>query len=74
MHAGDGDAVFQAHQLSQHFRALNDGDMQFAGFGDFGIVGEDGGTGYDYFSIGDIFRSMSFEDGCAQSGQALCDG
>ena len=49
VHAGDGDAVFQPHQLGQHLGALNHGDVQLVRFGDLGIIGGDGGTGDDDF-------------------------
>jgi hypothetical protein len=31
VHAGDGDAVLEAHQLGQHLGALNDGNLAGAG-------------------------------------------
>ena len=40
VHAGDGDAVFEAHELGQHFGALDDGDFAGAGLDDFRIAGE----------------------------------
>ena len=36
--AGDGDAVFQAHQFGQHFRARDDRNFRLVRFDDFGIV------------------------------------
>jgi len=35
--AGNGDAVFQAHQFGEHFSAGDDGDFAFVGFDDFGF-------------------------------------
>ena len=37
VHAGDGDAVFEAHQLGQHLGALNDGNLAGARLDYFGI-------------------------------------
>jgi hypothetical protein len=42
MHSGDSDAVLQAHQFGQHFGALDDGNVEGVGVGDFWIVGRDG--------------------------------
>ena len=38
VHAGDGDAVLEAHQLGEHLGALDDGDLAGAGLEDLGIV------------------------------------
>ena len=40
--AGDGDAVFQAHQFSQHFGTRNHWNFPLVRFDHFGIVGFDG--------------------------------
>src|ERR1700680_4030764 len=74
MHAGDGDAVFQAHQLGQHFRALNHGDVEAVGFGDFGILHGNRRTGHYNFGPRDVFSAMSFEDCSPESGEALVHG
>ena len=74
VHAGDGDAVLQAHQLGQHLGALDDRDVRAVRFGDLGIVRGNRGTGDDDFGAGDIFGAMAFEHGCAQAGQPLGDG
>ena len=37
VHAGDGDAVLEAHQLGQHLGALNDGNLAGVGLDDFRI-------------------------------------
>ena len=41
MHAGDGDAILQPHQLGQHLGALNHGDVLLVGGDDFGVVGRE---------------------------------
>ena len=74
MHSGDGNAVFQAHQLGQHLGALDHGNVQPARFGHFGIVGRDRGTGDHDFRAGHVFRAMSLESCRAQSDQPLCNG
>ena len=48
MRAGDGDAIFQAHQFRQHFRSGNDRDFAAMGFNDLGIVGLHCGRGDDH--------------------------
>ena len=45
MHAGDGDAVFEAHQLGQHLRALDDGNLAGVGLYHLGIGSADRRTG-----------------------------
>ena len=67
--AGDGDAVFQAHQFGQHFRARNDGNFQPVRFDDFGIVAANGrGDHHDVRAV-HVFGLMAFENlrarGCA---------
>ena len=39
MHAGDGDAVFEAHELGEHFGALNDGNLAGSASTTSGLVG-----------------------------------
>src|SRR5215472_16959885 len=73
VHAGDGNAVLQAHQLGQHFSALDDRDVQVARRNDFGVVFGDGGAGDDDFCTGDVFGAMPFKRCGAQTGQAFGD-
>ncbi len=74
MHAGDRNAILQAHQLGQHLRTLDHGNVQVMRFGDFRIFDGNGGTGHDDFGTGDVFRAMSFENDSAESRQPLGDG
>ena len=74
VHAGDGDAVLQPHQLGQHFGALNHRNVQLVGFGDFGILRGNRGTGDHHFGAGDVFGAMSLKDRGAQTGQPLRHG
>src|SRR5215472_9153104 len=67
VHAGDGNAVLQAHQLGQHFSALDDRDVQVARRNDFGVVFGDGGAGDDDFCTGDVFGAMPFKRCGAQT-------
>ena len=73
MHAGDGDAVLQAHQLRQHFCALNDRDGLRVRRQDFRIVGAECGGGHDDVRAGDVGGGMAFENGGAQAEQAVGD-
>src|SRR5215469_1133388 len=73
MHASDSDAVFQAHQLSQHFGSRNDGNVAGVRGGNFRIVARDGGAGADDFSSGEIFSPMTFKGNSAQGGKTMRD-
>ena len=73
VHAGDGDAVFEAHELGQHLGALNDGNLAGVGFEHFRIDGADGGAGDDDGGSGDVAGVVAFIDGGAQVGQAVGD-
>lgn len=74
VHAGDGDAVLEAHEFGEHLRAGDDGDFAEEGFGDFGIVGGDGGGGDDDVGGADLLGAVAFKDGCAQRLQAVGHG
>ena len=74
VHAGDGNAVLQAHQFGQHLRTLNDRDVHVVRFGDFGIFRGNRGTGDNDLSPRDVFSAMSFKDGCAEARQPLGHG
>ena len=68
MHAGNGDAVFQAHQFGQHFRARDDRKMLGAGGGDFRVVRLDGGAGDHNVSASDVFSAVAFKGDGAEIG------
>ena len=74
VHAGDGDSVFQAHQLGEHFGALDDGNVQAARFNDFRVVDGDGGAGDDDIGSGDVGGGVTFKGCCAERREALRDG
>src|SRR5579859_1195693 len=74
MHAGDGDPVFQTHQLGQHLRALDHRDKLGVRGGNFGVIAADGGAGDDDLRARDVFRAMAFEDDGAFFRQAFGDG
>src|SRR5207248_1768618 len=63
VHACHCDAIFQAHQLRQHLRTLNHGDVNVAGSEDLGIVFADGGAGYDNLGADDVLRAMPLVNG-----------
>ena len=49
VHAGNGDAIFQAHQLGQHLGALDHRDVLLVRGDDLGIVARDGRADDDDF-------------------------
>ncbi len=71
VHPGDRDAVLQAHQFRQHFRAADHGNELLVRSRDFGIVRRDGGTGHHDFGAHDVVRSVAFENYGAELGQPL---
>ena len=73
MHAGDGDAVLEAHQLGQHLGALNDGNLAGVGFNDLGVARADRGAGDNDRGAGYVAGLVAFIDGCAQLRQAVGD-
>ena len=79
MHACDSDAVFQAHQLGQHFCTLDDGNVAMTRFPHFRILrgaGRDvhGRAGDDDSGADSVRRGVTFKDGGAECGQAVSDG
>ena len=74
VHAGDGDAVLEAHQFGQHFGALDDGNFARARFQHFGIGGIDRGTGHHHRGPLDMGGLVAFIDHGAQLGEAIGDG
>ena len=73
VHAGDRDAVLQAHQFGEHLGARNDGNVRGAGRGDFGIVGANRRADDNHFGAGDVVGAVAFEDDRAERGQTLGD-
>ncbi len=72
--SGDGDAVFQTHQLSQHFAARDHGDGQSARFLDFRVLIVHGGADHDGLGARDVGRGVAFENPGAELGQTLGGG
>ena len=71
MHPGDGDSIFQAHELRQHLCTLDHRNVVSVGFGEFEVVRAYGGAGNDYLGSGDVLCFVCLEDRCAQFRQAL---
>ena len=74
MHSGNGDAVFEAHQLGQHLRPLDDRHMPLARGCNFRVVFADGGAGNNHLCAFGVLSAVSFKDGCAQPRQTLGHG
>ena len=73
--AGDGDAVFEAHQFGEHFRARNDGDFAPVRFDNFRIVGLNRGRNDDDVRIFDVRSFVAFVNRGAEILKALgCGG
>ena len=62
VHAGDGNAVFQAHEFRQHLGALDDRKLEAMRLGNLGIISGDGRTGHDGLGALDVLRPMALED------------
>src|SRR5262249_6959404 len=71
--ASDGDAVLEAHQLSEHFGAGNDGNLALVSFDDFGVVEFDGGRRDNNLRAFDIRCFVALKDSGAQVLQTLGD-
>src|SRR5262249_38691606 len=67
------DAVLEAHQLGQHFRALNNRNVELVSFGDLRIVRGDGGTGDDDFGVRSVFGAVALKSDRAEAGEPLSD-
>lgn len=74
VHAGDGDAVLEAHELGEHFGAGDDGNFAEVGFDDLGVVRRDGGGGDDDVGGAGVFGAMALEDDGAEGFEAVGDG
>ena len=71
MGAGDGDALAQAHQFGQHQRARNHRNVLRVRGLHFGIVGLDGGGGYDDIDVFHLLGAVAVENADAGLLQAL---
>ncbi len=67
MHAGDGYAVFEAHEFGEHLGAGDDGSFAGAGVEDFGVVPGDRGAGNDNVRGRRIACGVTDVNGCAKS-------
>jgi len=74
VHAGDGDAVFEAHEFGEHFGALDDGDFAGVCFEDFWVEGTDGGAGDDNCGVADVGGCVALVDGGAEGGESIGNG
>ena len=66
VHAGDGDAVLEAHEFGQHLGAGDDGNLAGVGFDNFRVCGADRRAGDDHSGPGYVAGLVAFVDGCAQ--------
>jgi hypothetical protein len=71
VHPGDGDRVFEAHQLGQHLRALDDGNLSGVSLDDLGIGLADRGAGHDHRGARHVPCLMAFIDRGAQLRQPV---
>src|SRR5256885_591691 len=73
--AGNGDAVFEAHQFGEHFRARDNGDFALVRFDNFRIVGLNRGRNDDDVRIFDVRSFVAFVNRGAEILKALgCGG
>lgn len=73
VHAGDGYAVFQPHELGEHFGALDYGDFALASFENLRVCSADGGAGDDDVRCGSVGGGMALEDACSKADEAVGD-
>ena len=69
VHAGDGDAVLEAHELGEHFGALDDGNFAGVGLDDLRVCDADGGAGDDDGGSGDVAGLVAFDRWLRRAGQ-----
>src|ERR1700730_3908388 len=62
MGPGDGDALLEAHELGEHFRAAHDGQAFFSGGDNFRIIALDGRRDHDDLRRPEVFRAMTDVD------------
>ena len=60
--SGHGDAVFQAHEVGQHFGARDHRNFQAVRFEQFDVVGFHGRGNYDHVRAGDVGRFVALEN------------
>ena len=70
MRPGDGDALLEAHELGEHFRAANDGQAFLPRGNEFGIVALDRGRDHDDLRRAEMFRAMADMDARAFAAQS----
>src|SRR2546426_690416 len=73
MSAGNGDAVFQASELGQHFSSRNHRNLPSLRFLNFWIVGTHRRRGNDDMSVSNVFAHVARKDGCPTLFKALGD-
>ena len=73
MGAGDGDAVFQAHEFRQHLGARNHRNLVLVRFVNFGIVRFDRRRGHHHVRVIDVAGLVAVEDRGAEILQAFRD-
>ena len=71
MHSGNGDAVFEAHQLGQHLGALNDLNLALARLQDFRIRSRHRRAGHNHRCVNYILRIVAFVDCRAKLGESI---
>src|SRR5579884_491050 len=72
--AGDGDAVFETHQLGQQLAPGNDRNAEPLRLENLGVMGIDGGTDHQRAGVADVFRRVSFVHAGAKFLKALGNG
>ena len=73
VHTGDGDAVLEAHEFSQHLGALNDGNLASAGLDHFRIGSPHGGAGNNHRRARDVAGFMALVDDGAKLREPIRD-
>ncbi len=71
MHAGDGDAVLEPHELGQHLRALDHGNLAGVGLEHLGIVRVDRRARHHHRCASDVGRVVAFINSRAQLRQPV---
>ena len=74
MHARNSDAVFQPHQLGQHLRTLNHGNLARVRLQHLRIFRVHGRAGHDHCRSIHIGRVVPLVDSRAQCGEPVSDG
>ena len=64
--ARNGDALTQTHELGQHFRARNNGDIAAAGFGQFRVFIADGRRLDEHLHVAHVFSRVAHGHLCAK--------